>query len=141
MLVLDENLPADQRQLLRSWQIHFRVVGVDVGASGDDDDNLLPVLHHLPQPTFATLDRNFFRHDWAHAGYCLAWLDVRRREAAEFIRRFLRHPAFDTQAKRMELWRAFTRTASSFGGWVIARGKQRAGTSYEHAQPCFPSAR
>ena len=101
MLVLDENLPANQRQLLRSWQIHFRVVGVDVGASGDDDDNLLPLLHHLPQPTFASLDRNFFRHDWAHAGYCLAWLDVGRREAAEFIRRFLRHPAFDTQAKRM----------------------------------------
>ena len=101
MLVLDENLPADQRQLLRRWQIHFRVVGVDMGTSGDDDDNLLPVLNHLPQPTFATLDRNFFRYDWAHAGYCLAWLDVRRREAAEFIRRFLRHPVFDTQAKRM----------------------------------------
>jgi hypothetical protein len=29
------------------------------------------------------------------------WLDVRGRVAAEFIRRFLKHPMFDTQAKRM----------------------------------------
>jgi hypothetical protein len=42
-----------------------------------------------------------FRRDWSHPNYCLVWLDVRRREAAESIRRFLRHPAFDTKAKRM----------------------------------------
>ncbi len=27
MLVLDENLPAGQRQLLRKWRIRFRIVG------------------------------------------------------------------------------------------------------------------
>ena len=101
MLVLDENLPADQQQLLRKWRIPFRFVGVDVAASGAEDENLIPVLHRLPHPTFFTLDRHFFRRDRRHANYCLVWLDVRRREAAESIRRFLRHPAFDTQAKRM----------------------------------------
>ncbi len=30
MLVLDENLPASQQQLLRKWRIHFRMVGVEV---------------------------------------------------------------------------------------------------------------
>ena len=101
MLVLDENLPADQRQLLRKRRIRFRVVGGDVAASGATDENLIPVLHRLPQPTFFTLDRDFFRADWAHANYCLVWLDVRRRDAAEFVSRFLRHPAFDTQARRL----------------------------------------
>lgn len=101
MLVLDENLPADQWQLLRKWRIRCRVVGGDVGASGATDENLLPVLHKLPQPTFVTLGRDFFRRDWIHASYALVWLDVRRREAAVFIRRFLRHSEFDTQVKRM----------------------------------------
>ena len=30
MLVLDENLPASQRQLLRKWRIRVRAVGVDI---------------------------------------------------------------------------------------------------------------
>lgn len=101
MLVLDENLPAGQRQLLRERRIRFRVIGVDVAASGTPDENLIPFLHQLPQPTFFSLDHNFYRRDWIHSNYCLVWLDVRRREAAEFIRRFLRQSAFGTQAQRM----------------------------------------
>jgi hypothetical protein len=102
MLVLDENLPAAQRQLLRKWRIRFRFVGLDVSSSGAGDEDLLPLLHALPHPTFCTLDRHFYRRDWVHPNYCLVWLDVRPREAAEFIRRFLRHAAFDTQLKRMD---------------------------------------
>ena len=124
MLVLDENLPAGQRQLLRKWRIRFRFVGVDVAASGADDENLIPVLHSLPHPTFFTLDRDFYRRAWIHLSYSLVWLDVPPREAAEFIRRFLRHPAFDTQAKRMGIvarvhaggvtyWRAQQRSLQS----------------------------
>jgi hypothetical protein len=124
MLVLDENLPASQRRLLRNWRIRFRAVGVDVAASGAKDENLIPVLHRLPRPTFFSLDRDFYRPDWAHAGYGLVWLDVRRQEAALFIRRSLQHRAFDTQAKRMGVvarvhadgvvwWRAGKRLAES----------------------------
>jgi hypothetical protein len=101
MLVLDENLPAGQRLLLRSWRVGFRVIGVDVAALGTDDENLLPVLHHLPQPTFFSLDQDFWRPGWAHRGYGLVWLDVRAKQAAEFIRRYLKHPGFDTQSKRL----------------------------------------
>ena len=101
MLVLDENLPARQRRLLGNWRIRFRAVGADVAAPGAKDQNLIPVLHRLPRPTLFSLDRDFYRPDWAHAGYGLVWLDVPRRDAAAFIRRFLQHPAFDTQAKRM----------------------------------------
>ena len=101
MLVLDENLPAGQQLLLRKWRIRFRCVGVEVAAFGDDDENLIPILHRLPHPTFFTLDRDFFRPDWAHGRYCLVWLNVPDDYAAAFIRRFLRHPSFDMQAKRM----------------------------------------
>ena len=101
MLVLDENLPEGQRLWLRKWRIHFRAIGIEVAASGTKDINLIPFLHRLANPTFFSLDRDFYRPDWAHRGYCLVWLDVRGRQAAEFIRRFLNHHAFDTQAKRM----------------------------------------
>ena len=55
MLVLDENLPAGQRRLLGSWRIRFRQIGVDLAAWGREDTDLIPVLHHLPQPTFFSL--------------------------------------------------------------------------------------
>ncbi len=94
-------MPAGQRLLLRKWRVQFRVIGVDVAASGTTDENLIPVLHGLSRPTFFSLDRNFYRPGWAHPDYCLVCLDVRRREAAAFIRRFLRHPKFNTRMKRM----------------------------------------
>lgn len=102
MLVLDENLPDGQQSWLRKWRVRFRVVGVEVAAAGAKDENLIPVLHRLPQPTFFTLDRDFYRPVLAHPGYCLVWLNVRGRLAAEFIRRLLKHPQFDTQTKRLD---------------------------------------
>jgi len=125
MLVLDENLPAGQRLLLRRQRIHFRFVGEDLATSGADDENLLPILHRLPQPTFFTLDSDFFRQDWTHPNYCLAWLDVRRAEAAEFIRGFLRHASFNTQARRMG-----TVVRVHSGGVVCWRAKLRSPQSF-----------
>jgi len=87
--------------LLRSWRIRFRAVGGEVAFSGTKDENLIPALHRLSNPTFFSLDQDFYHRSLAHSGYCLVWLDVRGRRAAEFIRRFLREPAFDMQAKRM----------------------------------------
>lgn len=101
MLVLDENLPAGQQQLLRNWRIRFRVVGVDAASAGTRDENLMPVLHRLAAPTFFSLDHDFFRARWAHRNYALVWLDVADDRAAEVIRRFIRHPVFNTQARRM----------------------------------------
>ena len=101
MLVLDENLPEDQCELLRSWGIHIRVVGVEISAVGTLDENLIPLLHRLPRPTFCRLDHDFYRRDWAHASYGLVWLNVADDRAAQFIRRFLRHPTFNTKTKRM----------------------------------------
>lgn len=101
MLLLDENMPAGQRLLLREWRIHFRVVGIEVGRRGTKDENLIPALHGLPQATFFSLDRFFFRPELLHRSYCVVWLDVMDDQAATFIRPFLKHPAFDTRAKRL----------------------------------------
>jgi hypothetical protein len=54
MLVLDENLPEGQRLWRRKWRIRFRVIGLDVASSGTKDENLIPVLHRLANPTFFT---------------------------------------------------------------------------------------
>ena len=58
MLVLDENVPAGQRLLLRKARVKFRVIGVEVAGSGTTDENIIPVLHGLPRPTFFSLDRS-----------------------------------------------------------------------------------
>ena len=101
MLVLDENLPVSQCQKLREWRLRFRTIGVEIASCGTHDENLIPVLHRLPNPTFFSLDRDFYQPNWRHLAYCLVWLDVPDDQAAHYIRRFLRHPIFSTDAKRM----------------------------------------
>jgi hypothetical protein len=101
MNVLDENLAVQQCDQLRAWRIPFRQIGRHLSAHGTLDENLIPLLHRLPQPTFFTHDRDFFRAAFGHAHYAVVHLDVSDAVAAEYIRRFLRHPVFDTAAKRM----------------------------------------
>ncbi len=62
---------------------------------------LFPLLYSLRRPTFLTRDRDFYSSDLRHSGYCLAYLDVPLAQAAEFMRRFLRHKLFRTQAQRL----------------------------------------
>lgn len=101
MNILDENIPESQRQLLRSWRIQIRQIGHEVGRQGMKDEKIIPFLHKFRRPTFFTRDLGFYDRRLCHAKYCLVCLAVNQYEAASFIRRFLRHPGFNTQAKRM----------------------------------------
>ena len=101
MNVLDENIVAQQCDQLRKWRIPFRQIGKQLSTHGTLDENLIPLLHELPQPTFFTHDEDFFKAALCHPHYALVYLDVSDTETAEFIRRFLKDPAFDTQAKRL----------------------------------------
>jgi hypothetical protein len=102
MNVLDENIIAPERERLRTWHIHFRRIGDDVGWLGMKDRNeIIPLLHTLRRPTFFTRDHGFYHTALLHPGYCLVYLDVEADNVAEYIRRFLRHMAFRTQAQRM----------------------------------------
>ena len=103
MNILDEDIDAIQRERLEARRIHIRQIGVETGRSGmKDRDEIIPLLHTLRHPTFFTRDHNFYHPTLRHAGYCLVYLDVAVKEVADCIRRFLRHPAFRTQAQRMD---------------------------------------
>jgi hypothetical protein len=101
MIILDENIPEDQRQLLRSWRIRVRQIGFEVGRPGMTDEEIIPLLHRLGRATFFTRDLGFYIPHLRHARYGLICLAVSQYEAASFIRRFLRHPEFTTQARRL----------------------------------------
>lgn len=101
MNVLDENILAGQRVLLRRWRVAVRHIGFDVGRPSMTDAEIIPLLHQLRRPTLFTRDFDFYRRSLLHERYCLVWLDVGAAQVAEYTRRLLRHPEFDTQAKRM----------------------------------------
>jgi len=99
--LLDENIPSDQRDLLRAWGIRCRVIGQDLARLGIHDENIIVALHHLKQPTLFTRDGDFFKSVLCHRAYALVWIDAAPEEAALFVRKFLRHPRFRTKANRL----------------------------------------
>lgn len=101
MNILDENIPESQRQLLRSWRIHVRQIGADIVQQGMKDENIISLLYRLRKPTFFTRDLDFYGRRLCHNSYCLVCLSIGQYEVASFIRRFLKHPVFSTEAKRM----------------------------------------
>lgn len=40
MIILDENFPESQRQLLRGWRVPLRQIGYEVGRKGMQDDEI-----------------------------------------------------------------------------------------------------
>lgn len=101
MILLDENFPESQRQLLRSWRIRPQQIGYETGRKGMQDEEIIPFLHQLRRPTFFTLDDDFYERSLCHVGYCLVFINAGQYESASFVRRILRHTQFSTQAKRM----------------------------------------
>lgn len=101
MNLLDENIRHDQGQQLRKAGIKCRFLIHDLATSGIQDPDVLPLLHHAKRPTFFTHDVDYYKPELTHTAYCLVWLDVYDGEAAQYIRRFLRHPLFRTHAQRL----------------------------------------
>ena len=101
MIILDENIPESQWQLLRSWRIKALLIGRDISEKGILDDRLAGFLVKQRRPTFFTRDGGFFDRKLCHASYCLVYLAVRPNESALFVRRSLRHPDLNTRARRL----------------------------------------
>jgi hypothetical protein len=99
--VLDENIPKSQRLLLESWRHHIQQIGVNTGRIGMTDDEIIPLLLRARRPTFFTRDDDFYDRGLCHERYGLVYLAVQKYEVAAFVRRFLHHREFNTQAKRM----------------------------------------
>jgi len=99
--VLDENIREDQRQRLRRWRIRIRQVGEDVAQKGIQDESLIRLLQSLPRPTLFTRDQGLYDRRFVNRGYCIVCLGVGERRVAVYTRRFLKHPLFNTQRKRL----------------------------------------
>ena len=100
MLILDENFPENQRQLLLKRRMAVRQVGYEVGRKGLKDNEIVSLLYQLQNPTFFTLDSDFYKPKLCHLHYCLVYLDVGQNEAAFFVRRFMRQPGYKTYNQR-----------------------------------------
>jgi hypothetical protein len=101
MIVLDENIRDSHADLLRKDGIASRKIGINLKSKGTSDADIIPLLHRLKQPTFFPHDVDFWRPELSHANYRIVHLAVKPRDAAFYIRRFLRHPQFSTAAKRL----------------------------------------
>jgi len=119
--VLDENMRRETYEAL-SCRMSFDKVGVGFGQSGWSDERIRSELHGSGK-TFHTLDEGYYRPDNCHATYCLVYYDVPRGEVADYIWRFLRHPAFNTHAKR--LGKVVKVTSQRIEYWEVGReGKE-----------------
>lgn len=101
MIILDENIPESQWQLLRSWRMRAFLIGRDISEKGILDDRLPGFLIKQRRPTFFTRDEGFYDRKLCHAGYCLVYLAVRPNESAFFVRRCLRLSDLQTRARRL----------------------------------------
>ena len=101
MYLLDENITKDQKELLEKWRYNVRKIRVDVATKGIKDTQIITLLQQLHGVLFLTRDTDFFKHNYCHPNYCIVYLDVEKNETAWFIRKFLRHPDFNTSAKRL----------------------------------------
>jgi|SRR5579864_720589 len=103
MNILDENIREDQRLDLLRRRLSIRQIGVDLKRKGRADEEIITLLYQLDRPTFFTQDQDFYSRRLCHERYCIVYLDIDDESVSEFFRRFLRHPAFDSKAKRMRL--------------------------------------
>jgi hypothetical protein len=100
VIVLDENVFESQRIQLSRWRIHLCQIGRDIARKGILDDAIIPLLRQLRRPTFVSRDRDFFDKQLCNDRFCLAFLDVRPIEVADYVRRFLRHSEFKKWSQR-----------------------------------------
>jgi len=101
LIILDENILDGQRVLLEAWRLaRGRSESTSV-TKGLRDEELVVLLRQQRNPTFFTRDAGFYHRNLRHRNYCLVVAKVGQNEVAAFIRRFLRHLDFDTQARRM----------------------------------------
>ncbi len=101
MYLLDENITKDQRELLEKWRFRVKQIGVDFINKGIQDEQIITLLQQLKGVLFITRDSDFFQKEFCHANYCIVFLDVEKYEVAYHIRKFLTHPLFNNNYKRL----------------------------------------
>ena len=54
MNIMDENIPAIQRQRLENWRVPIQQIGFNVGRRGMQDEEIITLLQQLRRITFFT---------------------------------------------------------------------------------------
>jgi hypothetical protein len=98
--VLDELFDEAVYEQLKARRLAIEKVGAGFGTTGWLDDHILQALQGSGK-TFHTRDHGFYHRSHVHSSYCIVYHDVPLAEMAAYIRRFLRHPQFNTHAKRL----------------------------------------
>ena len=101
MYLLDENITKDQRELLKKWRFRVKQVGIDFENKGIKDEQIITLLQQIKGVLFITRDIDFFKKEFCHINYCIVFLDVEKNEVAYYIRKFLTHPSFNNNYKRL----------------------------------------
>lgn len=101
MIILDEQILRQQRELLLRQRIRVRQIGFSIGRAGIQDEDIIPLLLRSRSSTFFTRDAGFCDPLLCHNHYCLVYLHVEKSEVATYVRRVLQHPQFNTQRKRV----------------------------------------
>jgi len=67
------------------------------------DERVPEILRTLKQPTFVTIDSDFWHRRWRHPDYCILYFYLRDDEQhliPDLLRALFRHPEFHTRAAR-----------------------------------------
>lgn len=103
-LVLDDQLDVVKiLPGLRRWASPIRLQQLRPGEH-ILDDRVPEILRTCNQPTFLTIDDDFWKPIFCHRSYCIivAEIDFRRQqELPELLRQLYRHARFKTRAQRM----------------------------------------
>jgi hypothetical protein len=103
-VVVDEQIDYDKvTALLKRW-ITAEQIGYEVGHKGFSDERITSLLLRLKRRTLVTIDREFYRRQLRHAGYCLIYFDFRPSQQSQIpilLRRLFQIPGFRTIRERM----------------------------------------
>ncbi len=87
--------------MLEARRIPARQIGFDWGKKGLQDDEIIIALRRLNKATLFTRDVGFYRPGVRHLAYCVVVMKIEQNQTAQFVRSFLKHPDFNSRAKRM----------------------------------------
>ena len=103
-IVLDDQLDVVKvLPRLRRWVTAVRLQQLRPGQH-ILDDRVPEILRTCHQPTFVTIDADFWEPALCHPGYCIVYVELdfrRQQELPKLLRRLFRHPAFKSRAQRM----------------------------------------
>jgi hypothetical protein len=103
-IVVDEQINHGKVTVpLKRW-ITAEQIGYEVGHKGLPDEQITSLLLRLKRRTLITIDREFYRRQLCHAGYCLIYFDFRPSQQSQIpilLRRLFQIPGFRTIRERM----------------------------------------